>query len=172
MTMITDIITRTIARWSKMYHVKVLALIIALINYSNNIRHRTYLSWLTILPPSAALWHHLLHNGDASSFLLMKGLTREAWVMLHDILRAIYHCQEGGDVSGHCHQRGNWDCSSFTSAAQWIISICVWFLELLSMHVPACWEICWSWQLITCAFIPWLELNFHPSKKCKRSHWW
>ena len=84
--MITDIITRTIARCSKMYRVKVLALIIALINYSNNIRHRTYLSRSAILPPLAAPWHHLLHNGDASSFLLMTGLTREAFVMLHDIL--------------------------------------------------------------------------------------
>ena len=85
--MFTEIITRTIARCSKMHHVKVVVLIIALINYSNNIHHRMYLSRPAILPPSTAPWHHLLHNGDASSFLLMTGLTREAFVMLHDVLK-------------------------------------------------------------------------------------
>ncbi len=74
-----------------MYRVKVLALIIALINYSNNIHRSTYLSRSAILPPSATTCHHLLHNGDVSSFLLMTGLTQEAFVMLHDILKPPGH---------------------------------------------------------------------------------
>ena len=88
--MATDMM-RTVALRSKKHRVKVLALIIALVHYSNSIRHRTYLSRSAILPPSAAPWHHLLHNGDASSFLLMMGLTQEAFVLLHDILKPPGH---------------------------------------------------------------------------------
>ena len=76
---------------SKKYSIKVLVLILALINYHNNIHNRTYLSQLAILNPSAAPWHNLLHNGNASSFLLMTGLTREAFNMLHDILKLPGH---------------------------------------------------------------------------------
>ncbi len=76
---------------SRMHRVKVLALMISLINFSNSLRTRTYLSRSAILLPSAAPWHHLLHNGDSSSFLLMTGLTREAFKLLHDVLKPPGH---------------------------------------------------------------------------------
>ena len=90
LTMATDMM-RTVALRSKKHRVKVLALIIALVHYSNSIRRCMYLSRSTILPPSAAPWHHLLHNGDAPSFLLMTGLTREAFKLLHDVLKPPGH---------------------------------------------------------------------------------
>jgi len=36
-------------------------------------------------------WNHLFHYGDPSSFLLMTGLTREAFNMLHDLLKPPGH---------------------------------------------------------------------------------
>ena len=82
---------RTASHSSRMHCVKVLALMISLIHFSNSLRTRTYLSRSAILLPSAAPWHHLLHNGDSSSFLLMTGLTREAFLLLHDILKPPGH---------------------------------------------------------------------------------
>ena len=44
-----------------------------------------------VLLPSKASWNHLLLHGDHSSFLLMTGLTREAFDMLHNILKPPGH---------------------------------------------------------------------------------
>ena len=73
------------------YHVKILALVLALCAYSNSIRERMWLYREAILHPSKSLWNHLFHYGDPSSFLLMTGLTREAFGMLHDILKPPGH---------------------------------------------------------------------------------
>ena len=73
------------------YQVKLLALVLSLCAYSNSIRHCTWLHHKAILPPSKAPWNHLFLYGDHSSFLLMTGLTREAFDMLHDILKPPGH---------------------------------------------------------------------------------
>ena len=73
------------------YHVKILALILALSVYSNSLRERTWLYREAVLHPSKSPSNHLFHFGDPSSFLLMTGLTREAFGMLHDILKPPRH---------------------------------------------------------------------------------
>ncbi len=73
------------------YRVTILALVLSLCAYSNSIHDRTWLYREAILPPSKAPWNHLFLHGDHSLFLLMTGLTREAFDMLHDILKPPGH---------------------------------------------------------------------------------
>ncbi len=76
---------------STRYRVKLLALVLALSVYSNSIRERTWLYREAVLHPFKSPWNHLFHFGDPSSFLLMTGLTREAFGMLHDIIKPPGH---------------------------------------------------------------------------------
>ena len=76
---------------STRYRLKILALILALSVYSNSLRERMWLYREAVLHPSKSPWNHLFHFGDPSSFLLMTGLTREAFGMLHDILKPPGH---------------------------------------------------------------------------------
>ena len=71
--------------------VKILALVLSLCAYSNSIRDHTWLYCEAILPPSKAPWNHLFLHSNHLSFLLMTGLTREAFDMLHDILKPPGH---------------------------------------------------------------------------------
>ena len=59
--------------------------------YSNSIRERKFLLRQSILPPNLAPWNHLMYRGDASSFLLLTGLTQEAFIQLHDLLKPPGH---------------------------------------------------------------------------------
>jgi hypothetical protein len=68
------------------YRLKVLVFILARIVYQNSIRDRNFLLQAAILPPSKSPWHHQYCNGDPLLFLLMTGLTREAFNLLHDIV--------------------------------------------------------------------------------------
>ncbi len=67
-------------------HILFLVLIIALVEYHNNIRERCALLRLAIIHPTCSPWHRLMDYGDASSFLLLTGITREAFYILLDIL--------------------------------------------------------------------------------------
>ena len=155
------IIAKTIARGSKLYRVKVLALIMALVNYSNNICHRTYLSRSAILPPSAAPWHHLLHNGDESYFLLMTGLTREAFVMLHDILMPPSH-------PSLPRRRGTkW---SLTSEGQ--LGLLLFYISSTMNYKHLCLIFgitlnAWSQMLRNMLKLPVRHLRFHPLARIK-----
>ena len=71
---------------SRRRHILFLVLIIALVEYHNNIRERCALLRPAILHPTRSPWRRLMDYGDASSFLLLTGITREAFYILHDIL--------------------------------------------------------------------------------------
>ena len=73
------------------YWVKLLALVLSLCAYSNSIRNCTWLYCEVIPLPSKEPWNHLFLHGDHLSFLLMTGLTREAFDMLHNILKPPGH---------------------------------------------------------------------------------
>ena len=71
---------------SQRRHILFLVLIIALVEYHNNIRERCALLRPAILHPTRSPWRRLMDYGDASSFLLLTGITREAFYILLDIL--------------------------------------------------------------------------------------
>ena len=73
------------------YGVKILALVLSLCAYSNSMRDRKWLYREAVLLPPKAPWNHILLHGDHSSFLLMAGLTHEAFDMLHNILKPPGH---------------------------------------------------------------------------------
>ena len=62
-------------------------LVLGFVEYYNRICEHKYLLCKAILHPSKSPWQHLFDNGDESSFLLMTGLTRAAFIELHDILK-------------------------------------------------------------------------------------
>lgn len=63
-----------------------LLLLVLLIHAHNSVRKRTKLHRSALLSPSQSPWERLYHHGDASSFLLMTGLTRSAFRSLHATL--------------------------------------------------------------------------------------
>ena len=69
----------------------VLQLLLAIIGYYNGIHDHSYLTRSAILLPHRAPCHHLMDNGDLSSFLLMTGLTRDAFNTLLDIIKPPDH---------------------------------------------------------------------------------
>ena len=101
------------------HHIMILALVLSLCAYSNSIRDHKGLYCEAILLPSKAPWNHLLRHGDQPSFLLMTGLTRDVFIMLHNILKP-----PGHPLLPKCKGRkwsltsgGSWDCFCFTSVA-------------------------------------------------------
>ena len=84
----------TSAVWSTMrltrkrrHLLKAFLLLLCLVEYYNRICKRKYLLREAVLLPCMSPWHQLMDFGDASLFLLMTGLTREAFDTLHDILK-------------------------------------------------------------------------------------
>jgi len=68
------------------WQIQMLMLIILLVKYHNSIRDRTYLLRAAVVHPSLSPWRYLYDHGDDGSFLHLTGLTREAFIVLHDIL--------------------------------------------------------------------------------------
>ena len=66
--------------------VKIICLLLLLIHASNSVRNRTKLRRCALLSPHESPWAKLYHCGDASSFLTMTGMSRQAFSLLHDIL--------------------------------------------------------------------------------------
>jgi hypothetical protein len=65
-------------------------LVLCLAQYSNSIHERKYLVRQALLLPKMSPWHQLMDHRDLSSFLL-KGMTSEAFVLLHDVIKKIEH---------------------------------------------------------------------------------
>jgi hypothetical protein len=63
-----------------------LCLFILLFHASNSVRDRTYLHRCAILAPAESPWIKLYRHGDASSFLTMTGLSRQAFSLLLNVL--------------------------------------------------------------------------------------
>ena len=76
---------------SRLFRFKVFLLLLAIIRHYNGIRDHSYLTRSAILLPHLAPWRHLMDNSDASSFLLMTGLTRDAFNTLLDIIKPPGH---------------------------------------------------------------------------------
>jgi hypothetical protein len=72
------------------FNLKLLIFILALVVYHNSVRARNKLLRAAILPPHLSVCH-VMDHGDASSFLLLTGLTGKAFSMLHDILKPPGH---------------------------------------------------------------------------------
>ena len=66
---------------------KAFLLLLCLVEYYNRIRKREHLLREAVVLPRKSPWRQLMDFGDPSSFLLMTGLTREAFGTLHDILQ-------------------------------------------------------------------------------------
>ena len=71
-----------IVRRKCLLQVELLLLLVTTIVYHNSIREQSNLLRQSILLPSASLWQHLWDHGNAESFLLMTGVTREVFLML------------------------------------------------------------------------------------------
>ena len=130
-TAFTSVLLSTMRLTKKQRHLlKAFLLLLCFIEYYNRIRKREHLLQEAVLLPPKSPWHQLMDFGDLLSFLLMTGLTREAFDTLHDILKPPgYHCLRGQKgVSGHCHLMHSWAFYCSTWAARWTISICAWFL--------------------------------------------
>ena len=78
-------------RRSWLFRFKVFVLLLAIVTYYNGIRDHSYLMRSAILLPHVAPWRHLMDSGDPSSFLLMTGLTRDAFNILLDIIKPPGH---------------------------------------------------------------------------------
>ena len=72
-----------------------LFLFIAVAQLYNSLRECTYLLKCAVLLPHLAPWHHLMDHADASSFLHMTGLTRDAFILLLNILQPPSHPARG-----------------------------------------------------------------------------
>ena len=68
------------------WQIEMLMLVILLIKYHNSIRDRSYLLRAAVVHPSLSPWRYLYEHGDDCSFLHLTGLTREAFIILQDIL--------------------------------------------------------------------------------------
>ena len=68
--------------------VKYLIAGLLLIHAYNSQRNRTKLHRVALVAPHESPWNRLYLYGDASSFLTMTGLSREAFTLLHDVLFA------------------------------------------------------------------------------------
>jgi hypothetical protein len=66
--------------------IKYLTIFALLIHASNSIRSRTYLHRCALLTSAESLWTKVYHCGDASSFLSLTGLSRQAFLLLFDVL--------------------------------------------------------------------------------------
>ena len=129
------------------YRVKILVLILALCVYSNSIRERTWLYREAVLHPSKSPWNHLFHYGDPSSFMLMTGLTREAFNTLHDLLKPPGHpdLPKRKGCKWSLSSEGQLGLFLFYIGSTMNYNVCVWFFVSLQIPVRVCWGICWSW---------------------------
>jgi hypothetical protein len=66
--------------------VRYLALLLLLIHANNSVRNRSYLHRCALLAPAESPWTKLYRYGDASSFLTMTGMSRQAFLQLFDVL--------------------------------------------------------------------------------------
>ena len=114
-------------------------LVIMLAIYHNSLQQRKYLKRTALVHPKKSAWQHLLDNGDSSSFLLLTGVNRRAFIcslilsFLPSIACAVIADKEGNN--GHYPRRGNLVCCCFIWAAQCRTSICVFFLASHHQHV-------------------------------------
>ena len=69
--------------------------LIAVAQFYNSLHDCTYLLKSAVLLPHLAPWHQLMDYADASSFLHMTGLTREAFILLLDIVQPPGHQAHG-----------------------------------------------------------------------------
>ena len=68
------------------WQIEMIMMIILLVKYHNTICDRTYLLRAAVVHPSLSPWQYLYGHGDDGSFLHLTGLTREAFIVLQDIL--------------------------------------------------------------------------------------
>jgi hypothetical protein len=68
------------------HRVRYLALLLLLIHANNLVRNRSYLHRCALLAPAESPWTKLYHHGGAPSFLMMTGMSRQAFLQLFDIL--------------------------------------------------------------------------------------
>jgi hypothetical protein len=121
--------------------VQTILLIVLLLHYRNSIRRRSQLLRAAVLDPKNSPWQHLLEKGDLSSFLLLTGLSRQAFYLLLDtIIPPGHHLRQRKrkkEDSGPYLLMGNWDFCSFIWAVLCHTSISALFLELrhLCVHV-------------------------------------
>ena len=73
-------------RVQQKWQIKMVMLTILLIQYHNSIREHTYLLRAAVVRPSLSPWRYLYDHGDDSSFLHLTGMTREAFIILQNIL--------------------------------------------------------------------------------------
>jgi hypothetical protein len=66
--------------------VKYLCMFVLLVHASNSVHNRTKLHRCALLRPHESPWAKLYHCGNASLFLIMTGMTRYAFTLLHDLL--------------------------------------------------------------------------------------
>jgi hypothetical protein len=66
--------------------IKYLLFLILLLHVSKSVCNRSKLHCCALLSPHESQWAKLYHCGDASSFLTMTGLSRQAFSLLHDLL--------------------------------------------------------------------------------------
>jgi hypothetical protein len=66
--------------------IKYLTIFALLIHASNSIRSRTYLHSSALLTTAESLWTKIYRCGDASSFLSLIGLSRQAFSLRFDTL--------------------------------------------------------------------------------------
>jgi hypothetical protein len=65
--------------------VRYLALLL-LYHANNSVRNRSYLHRCALLATAESPWMKLYRHGDASSFLTMTGMSRQAFLQLFDVL--------------------------------------------------------------------------------------
>jgi hypothetical protein len=61
-------------------------LFVLVVHASNSVCNRTKLHHCALLNPHESPWAKLFHCGDASTFLTMSGVSRQAFTLLHDVL--------------------------------------------------------------------------------------
>jgi hypothetical protein len=90
-TMTTMALLPMQTRTRGLFHFKVFLLLLGIIPHYNNIQEWSYLTRSAILLLCLTPWHHVMDHGNASSFLLMIGLTRQAFNALLDIIKPLGH---------------------------------------------------------------------------------
>jgi len=75
------------------HRVRYLALFALLIHASNSVRNCSYLHHCALFRPAESPWMKPYHYGDASSFLTMTGMSRQAFLQFFDMLFADCHQQ-------------------------------------------------------------------------------
>ena len=61
--------------------------VVGFVLVSNSCRNRYKSQRRALLPASISSWQHLYSRGDSSSFVVMTGMDREAFGLLHDVIQ-------------------------------------------------------------------------------------